>query len=606
MWGLNLEFGVAGVANLAYIALVAVGAYAYAVLTLGSPSRNVLAQHYILGYHWPFPLAVAGAAVAGAVFGVLIGITGLKRLRQDYQAMVMLVVSLMLTTVVSADTGLLNGLQGLALIPGPASAISSSSAQWTYVGLVALTCVIGYFVLRRFTGGPMGRTLRAMRDDEDAALAVGKDVIRLRLLVQAVGGAFAAVSGALLVAYIGGWSPGAWAYVETLALLTAAIVGGLGNDAGALVGTLLIPILILQGVQFLPQVQSHTGLTEAFGWIVLGLLTIAFVWFRPQGMVPERRRRYRLGGLARVRARGAAGTAIVGPAGNGGDASAAGRRSVPGLDWGVWLGGAPGAVAPPRASAEERARPILLVEDLSKRFGGVRAVDGASFTVEEGSITGLIGPNGAGKSTVLGMVNGFIRPTGGRVVFDGVEVTRASVPRRARRGLVRTFQLPREFGRLTTLDNLLVAAPGQRGESALGLLAGRAYWRAQEEELVDRARQLLDVFGMAEKEREYGRALSGGQKRILEIMRALMTAPRLLLLDEPMAGLSPAVARSMQDAFLELSGRGLTLLLVEHELDAVERCCTKVVAMAQGRVISEGSMAELRTRQEVKDAYVIG
>jgi branched-chain amino acid transport system permease protein len=291
-WGLNLQFGVAGVANLGYIVVVAAGAYAYAVLTLGSPAESGGFQQYVLGFHLPFVLALLVAALVGAAVGVLIGVTGLKRLRQDYQAMVMLVVSLMAATVVSADPGLFNGNAGLSLIPNPFGAPIDPSGDWAYVGVVALVCVIAFFAMRRFTTGPIGRTLRAVRDDESAALAIGKSVVNLRLLAQAVGGALGALSGALLVAFIGGWSPGAWAYVETLALLTAVIVGGMGNDAGVSIGTFLIAILILQGVQFLPQIPGHPALREDLGWIVLGVLTIVFVWVRPQGILPERRPRY--------------------------------------------------------------------------------------------------------------------------------------------------------------------------------------------------------------------------------------------------------------------------------------------------------------------------
>ena len=292
-WGLNLEFGVSGVANLAYIVVVAAGAYTYAILSLGPDTGNGGFQQYVLGIQLPFFVAVIAAAVVGAVVGVLIGVTGLKRIRQDYQAMVMLVISLMAATVIGADTGFLGGQPGLSLIPNPFSSLSPVTGDWVYVAMVAFACVVGYFVMRRFTGGPMGRALRAMRDDENAAAAMGFSVVKMRLLSQAVGGAFGGVSGALLVAFIGGWSPGAWAYVETLALLTAVIVGGMGNDFGVSLGTFVIAVLLLQGVQFLPQIPSHTGLTEALGWVVLGTLTIAFLVVRPQGVLKERRPIYR-------------------------------------------------------------------------------------------------------------------------------------------------------------------------------------------------------------------------------------------------------------------------------------------------------------------------
>ncbi len=301
-WGMNLEFGVAGVANLAYIVVIAAGAYTYAVFALPRATANGGFQQYILGLHQSFAVSVLAAAVVGALAGILIGLTGLKRLRQDYQAMVMLVVSLIAATVIGADTGFLNGDIGLSLIPNPFANLAPTTASWAYVALVALACLVGLVVMRRFTTGPLGRTLRAMRDDEHAVAAAGHSVVNLRLVVQAVGGAFGGVSGALLVAFIGGWSPGAWAYAETLAILTAVIVGGMGNTAGVSAGAFVVYLLLLQGVQFLPQFAAHPGLSEDLGWMVLGGLTIAFIWLRPQGIFPERRPRL---GIARFATAGA-------------------------------------------------------------------------------------------------------------------------------------------------------------------------------------------------------------------------------------------------------------------------------------------------------------
>jgi branched-chain amino acid transport system permease protein len=612
-WGLNLEFGVAGVANFAYIVLVAAGAYFYAVLTLGSPAAQGGYQHYIIGLRLPAAAAIVVAALICGVLGCLIGVTGLKRLRADYQAVVMLVISILATTVVGADTGLFNGDDGLSAIPNPLAAVNPASRGWYYVAVVAAVCLLGYLALRRFTAGPLGRALRAVREDEEAAIAVGKDVVRLRLAVQAVGGVYAGLSGALLAGFIGGWSPSSWQYVETLALLTAIIVGGLGNDAGVLLGTAVVPVLILQGVQFLPQFNSAPELMADLGWIILGLLTIAFVFARPQGLIPERRPRYAArpgaGGPSRRPRRGgraaAPGPAAAGPAAAVRDASArpgaavatpagpdAGRLPAP--------GGAGGRM--PAGAGE----PILVISGLTRRYGGVRAVDGAGFTVRSGAITGLIGPNGAGKSTALGLISGFLRPDAGRVIFAGRDVTRLPAHERARLGIVRTFQLPREFRALTAVENLLVAAPRQRGESAGGVAVGRPLWRRQEAQLVERATALLELFGMADKRDERAGTLSGGQKRMLEVLRALMAEPRLLLLDEPMAGLAPVLAERLEAACRELAAGGMAIVLVEHELRAVERLCERVVVMAQGKVISEGRMAELRGRKEVQDAYVVG
>jgi branched-chain amino acid transport system ATP-binding protein/branched-chain amino acid transport system permease protein len=604
-WGLNLEFGVAGVVNFAYIVLVAAGAYLYAVFTLGPPAATGGFQQYIIGARLPVAAAVVLAALICGGLGCLIGVTGLKRLRADYQAMVMLVISILATTIIGADTGLFNGNAGLSLIPNPLASVDPARRGWYYVAVVGLVCAAGYLVLRRFTTGPLGRALRAVREDVDAAISVGKNVVGLRLAVQAVGGAYAGLSGALLAGFIGGWSPSAWEYVETLALLTAIIVGGLGSDAGVLLGVVIVPVLILQGVQFLPQIKSAPQLADDLGWIILGLLTIAFVVARPQGLIPERRPR-----LGTPAALPAARTPPTSPA-------EAAARPGPPAEAGAPAGTGPAGLAaiiavrpgapPARADPGDGGRaPILTVDGLVKRYGGVHAVDGASFTAAAGGITGLIGPNGAGKSTVLGLVSGFVRPDAGLITFDGRDVAALPAHRRARLGIVRTFQLPREFRALTTIENLLVAAPGQRGESAAGVAAGRWLWRRDEDELIEAARGLLRLFGMAEAADERAGRLSGGQKRMLEVMRALMARPRLLLLDEPMAGLAPALAERLEAACRQLAGAGMSILLVEHELGVVERLCETVVVMAQGKVISEGRMAELRTRKEVRDAYVVG
>jgi ABC-type branched-subunit amino acid transport system ATPase component len=250
---------------------------------------------------------------------------------------------------------------------------------------------------------------------------------------------------------------------------------------------------------------------------------------------------------------------------------------------------------------------LLVVTDLARSFGGVHAVDGVSFHVERGSVTGLIGPNGAGKSTALATIAGALKADAGAVTFDGADITKLSPMKRARRGLIRTFQTSSEFQRLTVLENLLVADQSNPGETLLGALVwGRRSWRAHERAAVDRARELLESFQMSDKEDEWAGNLSGGQKRLLEIMRGLMADPKLLLLDEPMAGVNPTLARGIEQHLQRLGEAGLTMLMVEHELGAVDRLCDRVIVMAQGKVISEGTMDTLRRNQEVLDAYLVG
>jgi len=249
---------------------------------------------------------------------------------------------------------------------------------------------------------------------------------------------------------------------------------------------------------------------------------------------------------------------------------------------------------------------MLVATDIHRHFEGMRAVDGVSIEVAPGKITGLIGPNGAGKSTFMAVLAGTLPATSGTIVFEGEDITHLPAYQRARRRLVRTFQLPSEFAQLTVLENLLVAAPSNRGDSLFGALRGKRYWDADEQRLIEEARGLLKRFGMSGKESDYAGTMSGGQKRLIEIMRALMLHPRLLLLDEPMSGVHPKIVEEIQYYLQDLRAGGLTILMVEHELHMVERLCDTVVVMAQGKVIGSGTMASLRRQQEIVDAYLVG
>ncbi len=249
---------------------------------------------------------------------------------------------------------------------------------------------------------------------------------------------------------------------------------------------------------------------------------------------------------------------------------------------------------------------VLEVNDVRRDFGGVKAVDGASFSAQRGKITGLIGPNGAGKSTLMSIIAGAIKPVSGRITFEGRDLTGLPSHRVARAGIIRTFQMSAEFAKLSVIENLLVAPRAQKGESLLGAELGRMYWGRDEQALVDRARDVLDRFAMTAKENELAGNLSGGQKRLLEIMRALMAEPKMLLLDEPFAGVNPSLARQIEQYLLDLRDEGLSMIMVEHELAVVERVCDPVVVMAQGKVISEGSMHDVGAREEVLNAYLVG
>jgi ABC-type branched-subunit amino acid transport system ATPase component len=257
------------------------------------------------------------------------------------------------------------------------------------------------------------------------------------------------------------------------------------------------------------------------------------------------------------------------------------------------------------ASAAESGQG-LIADGVRREFGGVVAIDDVSFEVSAGEIVGLVGPNGAGKSTFLAVVAGAIRATSGRILFHGTDVTRWPEHKVARHGLVRTSQLSSEFQKLTVLENLLVAAPGQRGEGFRSAVLPPRFWRDQEAQLIDEALGILDEFGMLAKANDYASTLSGGQKRLLELMRVLMVHPKMILLDEPMAGINPGFIGTVEAVLLDIRARGVDLVIAEHELDVIERLCDRVVVMAQGRVLARGSMDELRARPEVVEAYLVG
>jgi len=247
---------------------------------------------------------------------------------------------------------------------------------------------------------------------------------------------------------------------------------------------------------------------------------------------------------------------------------------------------------------------ILRVHDVRHAFGGVQAVNGCSMEVPAGSITALIGPNGAGKTTLVNLVTGMLRPQGGNVQYAGEDITRWPPDRVARSGLLRTFQLSREFTKLTVLENLLTAATGQTDESLFGALFRRRSIRARERELVEKARHLLTIFSLDDLRDEWAENLSGGQKRLLELARAVMVEPRLLILDEPMAGVNPALMSRLEDHIKELSKQGITFLIVEHNLNVVERLCDLVIVMAEGKTLASGPMSEHRANPEVVRAYL--
>ena len=249
--------------------------------------------------------------------------------------------------------------------------------------------------------------------------------------------------------------------------------------------------------------------------------------------------------------------------------------------------------------------PLLEVQSLIKQFGGHRAVDGASFHVETGTVTGLIGPNGAGKTTCFNCIAGFLRCDGGRVRFDGHDITGAPPHRIFRRGLTRTFQIPQELASLSVLENLLLVPGGQSGEQLWAPLLRPGLVRRQEAANVARAREVLELVELAPLMRDPAGSLSGGQRKLLELARALMSRPRMILLDEPGAGVNPTLARRLTDHIARVRDEmGVTFLLIEHDMDLVARICDPVIVMTGGEVLVEGPPSAVLANATVQEAYL--
>jgi branched-chain amino acid transport system ATP-binding protein len=250
-------------------------------------------------------------------------------------------------------------------------------------------------------------------------------------------------------------------------------------------------------------------------------------------------------------------------------------------------------------------QPILVVDRVTKHYGGVAAVDGVSLTVEPRSITALIGPNGAGKTTLFNIVSGFVRPEAGTIRFEGLRIDGKPPHWVSRRGLVRTFQITKALTKMSVLDNMMLAAPDQPGEKFWSVWGRAPLVRQREREIHERAMEALRLFQLDHLAGDYAGTLSGGQRKLLELARALMTRPNLVLLDEPMAGVNPTLGRRLLEHMRRLrDDLGLTFLYVEHDMDVVMTHSERVVVMADGRVIADGTPAEIRRHQGVIDAYL--
>lgn len=250
------------------------------------------------------------------------------------------------------------------------------------------------------------------------------------------------------------------------------------------------------------------------------------------------------------------------------------------------------------------AEPILQLDGISRSFGDFQAVDGVTLSIRTGSITGLIGPNGAGKSTLFNVLAGDLAPTGGRIAYFGTDISSLPPDRRFAQGLGRTFQIPRPFKRMSVLENVMLAPLNQSGETLWGAVFGRGRMRIQEQEIRRRALEVLDFVTLLPLADQPAGKISGGQMKLLELARVLMGDPKLILLDEPAAGVNPALTEILIGKIEELNRTGKTFLIIEHDMDFVMRHCDPVIALAEGKVVFEGSAKDAQSNPLLLDAYL--
>ena len=559
---LNVLTGYVGQLSLGHWALVGVGAFTSAKVTAPLELRL------------PWVVGVLAATVIGAGVGFLIGLPSM-RIRGLYLAIATVAFHFAMEFSVFAADIVSNGSAG-AEFPRPYIGSKALTSDPQYLVLMALVLVLVVVVDSNLTATRLGRAFQAVRADEDIAASFGIDVRQTKLLAFTVSGAYAGAAGALYGHLYQFANAASFPFQKSLLLVVIVVIGGVGSRAG----------VVAAGAFFgmAPIINEAIFGQAAESWdLIIGsaalLLTIAF---NPEGLAGSVRHRNL------QRAERQARRAVV-P-----DADA--MPSLPSLPRPRNL--------PERAAA---TGPVLVADAITVRFGGLVAVDQASITVPRHRIVGLIGPNGAGKTTLFNAVAGVLAPQAGRVTLNGRDVSDLRADERAALGIARTFQSLGLARDRSVTENLLLAQHLLAGYPVASALAGLGPSRRSEAELRERAADTLEALGFATYADTPVRDLSGGQQRIVEIAAALLTAPELLLLDEPSAGMAPAAVENLAVRLREMRDElGRTILLIEHNIPLVVDVCDEVYVMDAGRVIAHGAPADVVEDPAVVTAYLGG
>ena len=500
---------------------------------------------------WNFWLATIMAVVISAVMGIILAAPAL-RVTGPYLAMVTVAFGIIVERVIVEWVGLTGGFGGIFNIPKP-TLLNLEPALRDVVLLAWIAAVLALISLAVIKRRDWGRAWQAVRDDEIAATAVGLDILKIRLIAFAVSAAFTGLGGVFFASIVGFISPGSFTFHQSILFLLVAILGGLGTAAGSVLGAIALVLF--------PQLLKDFAEYQLLFFGVLLLLTL---WLTPEGIASFFIKRF--------------------------------RRSNSVYPTVLSLDNVPALLVNNHSDSSFR------VEQMAISFGGVKAVDNVDLVAQSGTITSIIGPNGAGKTTLLNLLTGFYRAEAGRVNLGQLDLTGKNTPEIVRAGISRTFQTTRLFSSLSVLDNLKVAKTGDRLSNIwLALLNwhNRANTRT-ETQLVE----LLGFVGYQGNIHTRADSLSFGERRLVEIARALATCPQVILLDEPAAGLGQQQRDWLAQLLRRLAEVGIKIVVIEHDINLVMRISDRLVVLDRGRVICNDIPARVRHNPQVLAAYL--
>lgn len=587
---LNLLMGYAGELSMAHATFYGVGAYTAGLLTLPVATEAIAAassRGVAGGAGWDIGPALLVAIGVSFVVALLLALPALSRVRGEYLVLLTLAFQTVANQLMGSADGVTGGAYGLTPIP-PAELFGLSLGVPTQAFWLLLPCAVIVVAICFGIGeSPFGRLLKGLREQELAVKAVGKDTVVPKLVVFGLAAGIAGFAGALNASYYQFIAPGTYDLNLSILVIAIVIIGGVSNLTGTIVGAILLGSLR-------PILQEVAG-DNAIAWqaVVYGLLLVVIIRFRPLGLVPEGT------SILRLFRRRNLEPAIAG-ASNGVIATTA--PSIPEPSTSPAPTRATALVLPERPVVADGS-PVLEVRNLSKRFRGLQAVDDVSFDLARGKITALIGPNGAGKTTIFNLLTRVITPDSGTVTLNGEDISALSPHRIAKRGMARSFQDGRLFERLTAVENVMLAVPGNSGEN-LALLATRPlHCRTRDHEARELALEALGFVGMREKAGITVADLSFGDQKLVAIARLLATECDVLLLDEPTSGVDPGAVEGVIDVVRGLRDAGKTVCLVEHSVHMVGQLADRGIFLDQGRKLAEGTLDELMGQEHLTEIY---